>query len=358
MRWGTPRLIGAVLAGLVLSITTATTALADPPGPTDYRSEIVAIEPSTPAVEAGIVGGDSFFELTAAPGAQVIVIGYQGEDMLWFRPDGTVWENRNSPSTYLNADRLGGGGIPANASADAAPDWEQVASDGNWSWHDHRAHWMQTARPFGLAPGDQILESVIPLVVDDVPVEVTVISVWQPAPSPVPAMFGVLAGIVTAVGAWFLYRSRMPALLAAIPAVSVALVAGVWQFVSLPPETGPRPIWWVLPAIAVASLAIGLIADRRSARFVADAALLILGVELAVWGYVKRDGLSAALVPTDAPGWLDRFATSMALTAGITLGGLALWWLFRPRSPRVAANSGGTISGSTEATGSPRPAHP
>ncbi|MGB9344610.1 MAG: hypothetical protein WCA90_01130, partial [Ilumatobacteraceae bacterium] len=262
----TRRLLVGIAAGLLGSALLGSSALADPAGPTDYQSEIVAVEPPTATIETSIVGGDSFFQLTVDPGTEVIVVGYQGEDALWFRPDGTVWENGNSPSTYLNADRLGGASIPANATADAEPDWRQVASDGNFSWHDHRAHWMQEARPFGLGPGDQILESVIPLVVDGGDVEVTVISTWQPAPSPLPAAVGVVGGITLAVAAWFLHRSRrLPALLAATPVVVVAVVVGIWQFLSLPPETGPRAVWWVLPVIAAVSLAVGLVAGRRSA---------------------------------------------------------------------------------------------
>lgn len=348
------RLVAAALAGLALSILAAPAAYADPAAPTDYQSEVVAVEPPTSTITPGIVGGDSFFELSVANGTEVFVIGYQGEPMVWFRADGTVWENRNSPSTYLNESRLGGGGLPPNATVDAEPDWEQVASDGNWSWHDHRAHWMQTARPFGLGPGDQILESVIPLVIDGADVDVTVISTWQPAPSPVAAILGVIAGIASVVGAWLLRRTGRPmALVAAIPIVVFALIAGVWQFTSLPPETGPRAIWWVLPAIAAFSLLVGLAAEWRSARFVADGALLFVGVELAIWGFAKRSGLSAAIIPTGAPEWFDRFTTSMALLAGVGFGALALWWLLRLR-PAPA----GSVSGSREPSGSPRPAHP
>ncbi|MGB9344914.1 MAG: hypothetical protein WCA90_02670, partial [Ilumatobacteraceae bacterium] len=90
---------------------------------------------------------------------------------------------------------------------------------------------------------------------------------------------------------------------------------------------------------------------RRSA-FVADAAMLLVGAELAIWGYVKRDGLSAAIIPTDAPAWLDRLATTMALSGGIAFTAVALWWLFHPQ---VAERR---VSGSREPTGSPHPAHP
>ena len=253
----------------------------------------------------------------------MVVVGYQGEQMLWFRTDGTVWENRNSPSTYLNADRLGGGGIPDMATADAEPDWTKVAGDGNFSWHDHRAHWMQQARPFGSGPGDQILESVIPLVVDGVDVDVTVISTWQPAPSPIPATIGFVVGLGLAVAAWFLHRAdrRVAVVAATMPVAILALVVGAWQFRSLPPETGPKLVWWVLPLVAVFSASFGTLAANRSKTFVADAAMLLVGVELAIWGFLKRDGLGAAIIPTNAPGDLDRLVTAMALSSGVAFAG-------------------------------------
>jgi hypothetical protein len=346
---GAVRWLAAVAVGVAVALAIGSPVLADPAGPTDYRSEIVAVEPPTPTIEVGIIGGDSFVELTAVPGTEVVVLGYQGEENLWFRADGTVWENRNSPSTYLNEDRLAGGEIPAHATADAEPDWRQVAADGNFAWHDHRAHWMQEARPFGLGPGDQILESVIPLVVDGADVEVTVISTWEAAPSPVPAIAGLVAGVALGAVAWRLRRSKL-VLGVAAPAVLLVLVVGVWQFRSLPPETEPRLVWWVLPGIAVVSSAVGLVAAWRGASFVADAAMLLVGVELAVWGFVKRDGLSAAIVPTDAPQALDRFATTLALGAGVAFAAVALAALFGTKVVDV--------SDSREPTGSPRPAHP
>ena len=181
------RWILGVVAGLGLVGATASPVFADPPGPTDYQSEVLSIVPETPTIEVGIVGGDSFVELSVEPGIEAMVVGYEGEDYLWFRPDGVVLENQNSPATYLNANRYGIDGVPATARADAEPSWEQVATGGHWAWHDHRAHWMQSARPFGLEAGDQILEAVIPIVVDGETVEVTVISTWQPAPSPLAA---------------------------------------------------------------------------------------------------------------------------------------------------------------------------
>jgi len=347
------RLARGILAGAVLAIALASPASADPAGPTDYRSEIIAVEPPAPQIEASILGGDSFLQLQVDAGTEVMVVGYRGEDYVWFRPDGTVWENRNSPSRYVNEDRFGGGEIPPNATPDAEPDWERVADGGRWAWHDHRAHWMQETRPLGQSAGDQILEAVIPLRVDGADVDVTVISTWMPAPNPVPAWLGGLVGVWLAGAAYALRRRGLPAVAAATPLAVGALVVGMWQYVSLPAETGPRALWWALPAIAVVCAMGGLVAEIRGQRFAADAALLLIGFELAVWGVVKRDGLGAAIVPTDAPGWLDRFITAGALVGGVGFALVALWSLFvAPAHRRRAVPAGGSPTSVTGVSGS------
>lgn len=329
-----PSLIG-VLLGLLALVAMPGTALADPAGPTDYLSEIREIEPVTPSIEVEVLGGDSFIQLRVEPGTEVFVVGYRsGEQYLWFQPDGTVLENQNSPSKYTNDDRFGGGELPPNASVDAEPDWQQVAADGRYSWHDHRAHWMQTIRPAGKQPGDQIVEGVIPLIVDGAEVGVTVISTWQPEPSPVPGFVGAALGVALVGAAVWSWRSGRRWAPAVLPVAVLALMVGGVQYLSLPSETGPRFVWWVLPAVAVAASVVGVVAERRRSTFVARAAALVAGVQLAVWGLVKRDGLTAALIPSDAPGWLDRLATAGALSAGATLVAFALWTLFARPAPR------------------------
>jgi len=354
-RWR--RIVAGVITGLGLATAIATPAFADPAGPTDYLSEVRSVDPATSSIDVGIVGGDSFFEMRVESGTDAKVLGYEGEDYLWFRADGLVLENQNSPATYLNADRFGNDGVPDTARSDAEPDWREVATAGYWAWHDHRAHWMQSARPFGRSAGDQILEAVIPMVVDGEPVKVTVISTWQPAPSPIPMVVGLVAGLCVGLGAWLLRGRHLPALFAAVPLVMAALAVGLAQFLSLPAATEPRTVWFVLPLIAVVSTAVGLVLAMRNLRFAADAALLLVGAELAIWGFVKRDGLSAAIIPTSAPFWLDRFVTAAALAGGLSLAAIALWWLFVVPVP-AAGPSRQPFSDSTEQSGSPRPAHP
>ena len=123
------RLTRAIVTGVLAALAAlafSSPALADPAGPTDYRSEIVSVEPSTSAVDVSILGGDSFVQLKVQTGTDVMVIGYRGEQYLWFQPDGTVLENQNSPTKYTNSDRYGGAEIPQTATADAAPDWHQI----------------------------------------------------------------------------------------------------------------------------------------------------------------------------------------------------------------------------------------
>ncbi|RLE23147.1 MAG: hypothetical protein DRJ50_06640 [Actinobacteria bacterium] len=351
------RILRAAAVGILVALVFGSPALADPAGPTDYLSEVVAIDPSTPTIEVAILGGDSFVQLKVQPGSEVIVIGYRGEQYLWFKADGTVLENQNSPTKYTNNDRYGGGDIPPSATVDASPDWQPIASNGRWSWHDHRAHWMQQTRPFGQSAGDQILEAVVPLQVDGVEVDVTIISTWQPEPSPVPVWGGLLAGLILAVGTWFTRAKLLPAVVLTLPAVAAALLAGTWQYFSLPSETAPRLMWWILPAIALVCSIIGIAAGVTQRRFVADAALLLVGVELAIWGFFKRDGLSAAIIPTDAPGWFDRLATAMAISGGVGFAIVAVWFLFRLPA-KTGAVSESPVSDSREQSGSPSPAHP
>lgn len=321
--------LAAGFAVVVVVLGIGTTAFADPAGPTDYESEIVSIEPPTESITVEILGGDSFVQLTVQRGTEAVLNGYRAEPYLWFQADGTVLENRNAPTTYLNEERYGNDLPPEFANAEADPDWVEVGSDGRYAWHDHRAHWMQPIRPAGKSPGDQIVEAVIPVTVDDEEVLITVSSTWLPEPSPAPVVAGALVGIaVTGAGvSVHLMRRRAAWTYAVVPLAAASVAVGWLQYRSLPTETGPRLVWWALPVVAVVGSVVSVVFARRD-QFVGSAAVLIAGIQLTIWGWIKRDGFSAAIIPSDAPGWLDRFVTMASLVGGVGVTAVALWELF------------------------------
>jgi hypothetical protein len=340
------QLLGAVALGTVLAILPASMASADPAGPTDYRSEVTEIIPATTEITAQVVAGDSFLKIEVLPGAEVIVKGYAAEPYLRIDPQGRVWENQRSPATYYNAERFGAD-IPAFADPTAEPEWKQIGSGHRWSWHDHRIHRMETFPPLNSSPGEQILDAVVPVLVNGQPTEIHVISIWATPPSPFPVVLGALAGLLgigwwanTARRAGFTSRSSLRSVAAlCLPAAVLALGIGLWQFVSLPASTGPLWTWWILPAVAMfasASAALG----ARSPKFSLGAALAISGTQLTLWVWERRTGMWRAILPTDAPWWLDRAVTAAVLPPAIVACAVGLWILGsafipgRPRSPK------------------------
>jgi len=297
-------------------------AVADAAGPTDYRSEVVSITPATATVDVEVIGGDSFVQLTAAPGTEVLVEGYQQEPYLRFRTDGVVEENQRAPTTYLNASRLGGGDVPAGADPALPPDWKQVATGGTFAWHDHRSHWMDPNPPATGAPGDVIQTSTLAMTVDSVPVEVAFAVTWLPAPSRLPLAVGAAVGGAMVLLALF-WRRRLawPLLIVTVAALGI----GWAQFSSLPAVTGPLLVWWLLPAVAAASLLIALVLGRR---LVSYGLVLLAALELGAWIFIRRDGAFRALIPTDAPFWLDRgvMAATAVVTVAAAIGAAVGMW--------------------------------
>lgn len=306
-----------------LILVPAGVAMADPVGPTEYRTEVVSIDPPTDRIAVDIIGGDAFVRLTALPGTTVEVVGYRGEPFLRYLPDGVVEVNENAPTTHLSDDRYGDVELPPNADPDAPPAWSMVADDGSYSWHDHRAHWMNPLPPPGGEPGEQILEAAIPIVVDGEPVSITVSSVWEQPPSPVPALIGMAAGIGLLGWAVSANTRRLAAMLAvlAVVALAVALVA----YLSVPGETAPSVVSWAVVVVALVPLASvpGLAPDTPPPYSMVVAALV-----LGVWGMTRWDWMWAAIIPTVIPA-LDRAVTALVLVAGI---GLALVMALRRMS--------------------------
>lgn len=328
-------LVAGALALIVVAAPSV--AHADAAGGTDYRTEIVAVRPSPDALEISVVGGDAFIEATVAPGHELVVLGYRPdqEPYLRIRSDGVVEHNVRSYATYYNVSRYGTDAIPDVVDTTAPPQWEPIGDGGTWAWHDHRAHWMG-AGPIGLDRGESLPSEVIPLVFDGERVDVEVVTTYLPEPSPWPGLVGLLVGLqVGLVAVWI---GRATAVLALIVLSAFALAAGLAQYWSLPPSTGPLVTWWLMPALALGAAVLVIATYGRSMwRELGLGAFAAL--QLGVWGWQRRDHLTSAFVPTSLPMDLDRAITA-AVLAGSTLVlvgvARALWHTVRPAAPAAS----------------------
>jgi hypothetical protein len=330
------RSFAALALGAVLALAPPGAARADGAEPTDYRSEVVSMTPAVRAVEVDIVGGDAFVRLRVAPGHEVMVLGYRSEPFIRIHPDGRVEENRASPSWALSQDRFPSGRLPDDVGVDLAPRWVEVAADGTWVWHDHRTHWMGTSPPMGLGPGDEVADGVVELIVDGDRVAVRVVSVWQQPPSAWPASIGSLLGLGAA--SVCVVRRRSAPLVGCVTAAA-ALVVGTWQHLSLPSATRAFPIEWMLPAMALAAgiVAIGAARRRPPAVLVVSGASVVVAAELGLWAVRRRDVLRRAVLPTEAPAWLDRAVTAFVLVVAVGIAWCAVTQLLGLVRPRRSA---------------------
>ncbi len=163
------RFVRALAVAALLLAVLAPASVAHQGNP-NYRSVLRGVTPAQPGLKLVVVNYDDSFELTNRTGRTVVVQGYENEPYARVLPDGTVQVNRRSPASYLNDQRTGDAPVPASASAKAAPQWQTVDRTGRFIWHDHRMHWMGTARPAAVKdPGKKtkIFDYAIPLRVGD-----------------------------------------------------------------------------------------------------------------------------------------------------------------------------------------------
>ena len=189
---------------------------------------------------------------------------------------------------------------------------------------------MQPGDPVGAERGDRILEEVLPIVVDGIAVDVRIESTWMPAPSRWPTVLGAVVGVIVIVGAPVWRRWRRAWGLVLVGAGAIAAAVGWIGYASLPSSTDPRPVWWLLPVLAVAFGAAAWVLGPTPGG---HAAAAIAGLELAVWALDRRTGLTRAVLPTDAPYWLDRAVTAGAFVVGVAAAVAAIVALSGPSAP-------------------------
>jgi hypothetical protein len=309
-----------LLTALVLVAMAATPSLAHTraSSATNLDSRIEQV-PALPGVTWRVYPGGEYLEVTNRGRSELIVLGYSGEPYLRVGPDG-VQRNRNSPATYLNAERFGDVAVPPRADADAPPEWERLTDEPRYAWHDHRIHWMAPDPP-GVATdappaGLEVFAWAVPVVYDGERLAVRGRLMWVPS-SPWWAWLGL--GLALTAGALAGLRRRDRLAIARPAAVVVAAVA-LFNLVHLPDEVAALP----LPALDVVFgvlhnvlfIGTGLVGAGLAWRK-ANSSLLPLGIAsgavLFHQGLLQIPQLAASQLATVWPAEVIRIAVALSV---------------------------------------------
>jgi hypothetical protein len=296
------------------------------------------VTPEVPGVTVRILQFGDEFELVNDSDTEVLVPGYSDEPYLRIGPEG-VWRNANSPATYLNLDRYGRASMPAGVDADAEPAWEQVSTEPEYVWHDHRTHWMsEGVLPPRVAedPTREHLVSqwVVPLRHGSADVAVSGELTWTPPPSPWVVWSAVTALLLATVAAGLLARTPRP--LGGLLAVGAA--AALWHALATPEPsvTGGSHLGAVVSALMPAAAAVlcaglGVRAALRGRGVMTGLLAVLVGWLLLVQGLPDVDVLWTANVASAGPQAVARVAVALLATLGVGLviGGIAAARRFR-----------------------------
>src|SRR3954454_20577602 len=156
------------LAAILVLLAPASSAFAHGGNP-DYRSVIDEVTPSNPNVKFQDLNYDSYMQLLAQPGHEVVVYGYEEEPYARILKNGTVQVNERSPALYLDENRFAEVTVPPIANAKAPPKWKTFDHSATFVWHDHRMHYMSPTTPAKVTDPSKktkIFDYAIPIRVD------------------------------------------------------------------------------------------------------------------------------------------------------------------------------------------------
>ncbi|MEX0658296.1 MAG: hypothetical protein WD080_04105 [Egibacteraceae bacterium] len=325
-------LLVATLALTVL-VSAALPALAHGRGSdaTNYDSHVTEV-PDIEDVQWRVYGGDEVLWVDNRSGEEIVVEGYADEPYLRIGPDG-VWENGNSPATYVNRERFGQVPVPESADPDASPDWVQVSDQPRFAWHDHRIHFMGTGlhpRVTDVGARTQLQEWGVPVSVDGRDMEVLGELVWVPGP---PWWPWLLVGLALALPALIGLRTqpaegRWPGLAKPAAAVLWVVVAANAVFLVDALFAVPLPLLSQLFAALQTALFIGLGVfgawrgwQAREGAFTAlgvGSGALFVGQGLLLWSV-----LGASQLSTVFPDVVPRLVTGLNIAQVVPLGVVA-----------------------------------
>ncbi|WSN14739.1 hypothetical protein OG792_05520 [Micromonospora sp. NBC_01699] len=336
------RLLTACAAGLLGALAVGAPALAhgaDAPDGTDYRTEVTVLTPALPGLTVRAVEAGARLELTNRTGRTIEVLGYAGEPYLEVRPDG-VYENRNSPATYLNETLDGDTEPPAGTDPTLAPSWQRIGAEPVARWHDRRTHWTDETPPEQVRAdpdrAHRIRDWTVPLRDGVTPIDLRGTLDWLPPPSPGPWWLASLVGalVLGALGLLPAGRRAGRAVTVALAggfalagagavafAVARELDAGADGFGGVVQGLLAGQIWPLLTGLG--ALAAGAYALAR--RPAADFALALSGACLALFAGVANAavfGRSVAPVPWPATSARLLVAAMIVIGVGGTLAGV------------------------------------
>jgi len=344
------RLVAVVGAGLVLVVVVGA-----PPAeahtvtgvsPTDYRSEIIGVNPRLPGVSVRLLDLGNRVELVNRSATDVVVLGYQGEPYLRIGPSG-VFENRRSPSVALNSVTANNSAptttLPPTPGVVPAPSWRRTGGGRSVRWRDRRARWASPA-PAGVKAAPDQTQVVVPQWLiglrqgtQDASVFGRITYVPSQSPWPWIAVAVVLLGVTVAAG---LLRRWGPALSAAVAVIiavdvvhSFGIAAATHDAVLV--QIGRVVLGGVVATLGwiIGAVAIGPLQDEREGGVVAAA---VAGFLLAAFSGI---GDLATLTKSQVPFVFSASAARAAVAVTIGTGfGLALAALlvFR-RHPEIRA---------------------
>jgi hypothetical protein len=204
------RLYVVVMIGLTATVGSSTPASAhsaEGSPASNYRTFIDRVTPKSSGFSVSVIEEGNRLQLRWLTGESIVVPGYDEEPYLRVGPAG-VEENRRSPTTFLNRDRMGATAPPADVDTDAPPEWVSVSTEPVARFHDHRAHYMGSIPPQQVEAkpdeGHLVQEFSIALRQGVEEHVVTGRVMWEPGQLSVPALVAscALALAVIGLAAW------------------------------------------------------------------------------------------------------------------------------------------------------------
>ena len=339
MRFVRGFVIAATGAIAVVVVAAQPAAAHDVPGikPSNFETTVDGTTPRVPGLTVRTIDLGNELELRNDTGADVVVLGYQGEPYLRVGPRG-VFENRRSPATYLNRTRDGKTRVPADADPAAAPEWNRLAAGSLARWHDHRAHWMGTDDPPEVArdPDHRHVVDHWSFQLRRGTQDITVAGdlLWVPGPSPWGWVLGALAIALAlvALSRTPVWRWVLVGALGIVVASETAHVVGTWNATTASFATKIGASVYSIGGVALAVVALVWLVVRPPSN--AIPAVLFAGLIVAfAGGLADLTTLTRSQIPTDVPATVARLEVALALGLGAGLAASAALRLRPPASP-------------------------